>query len=104
MEIHTPLGKRAIKALVDPGSTYNFISQRIVAEQKLEAVDDAPAMKVLNASSHQLRVYECHNTVITTRDDRGQDLESHELLWGADIHGYDAYLGMPWMEKHNPDV
>ena len=37
---------------MDLGLTYNFISQRIVAEQKMEVVKDAPLMRVLNASSY----------------------------------------------------
>ena len=58
-----------MKALVDLGLIYNFISQRIVAEQKIEAVKDTPLMRVLNASSYQLRVYNCYKAIVTTQDE-----------------------------------
>ena len=69
MEVSTLLGVRAIKALVNLGSTYNFISQRIVAEQKMEVVKDAPLIRVLNASSYQLRVYNYYKAIVTTQDE-----------------------------------
>ena len=60
---------RAIKALVNLGLTYNFILQQIVVEQKIEVVKDTPLIRVLNASSYQLRVYNCYKAIVTTQDE-----------------------------------
>jgi len=85
--------------MVDSGSTSDFISEVYVKQHKLpvKTYHDSKTVWLADGTQHVVREY------TTCRISIGGLTESAELAI-IPLVGYDVVLGVPWLQRHNPDI
>ena len=85
--------------MVDSGSTGDFISEVYVKQHKLpvKSYHDSKTVWLADGTQHVVREY------TTCRISIGGLTESLELAI-IPLVGYDVVLGVPWLQRHNPDI
>lgn len=93
----------SMEALVDGGSQLNLLSATLAKEQEL-SVDPLPQLGVEGAGGSQLPVYGITTCDVTITDSRGRQ-QTHVIPFVvADLRRYKMYLGLPWIDAHNPKM
>jgi hypothetical protein len=88
------------KALLDCGSTTNFISKRFSYKHQLKAatLQQQQAVRLPDGSvQHTDRLIQSFSLYLNDRHLREDFLE-------LPIANFDLILGMPWLKKHNPSI
>jgi hypothetical protein len=88
------------KALLDCGSTTNFVSKRFSLKHQLKTVSlqQPQAVRLPDGSvQHTKRLVQSFSLYLNDRHLREDFLE-------LPIASFDLILGMPWLKKHNPSV
>lgn len=99
LKLAAHIGERAAIVLVDCGATGNFVSASFVRQHHLVVSSMLAPPSVTLADG---RRQEAEGLVITSvRID--SYCESLDLVV-TELQGYDAILGMPWLQQHNPAV
>ena len=98
------LGQRC-KFLVDSGATGDFISSKFIINHRLQSrcSELVPALEIEMADG---TIYKSKK-VIKLADIRGrtdEEFNGKRDLVVLPLKGYDAILGMPWLNEVNPDI
>ena len=86
-----------ILAMIDCGSTWNFLSQIKVKEAALRIPVEAPPpseLKILDGTPLQVGVV----------DDKVVEVRADQTFVGADMFGVDMILGIPWLDQVDPVI
>ncbi len=104
VDIKCPAGWTRKLALIDSGSSLNFISQLLAKELDLEDHHEEPAgtMRVHSLGGQRIQTYGGQKVVLRMEDKQATRLEEAETLIAADIARYELILGWPWLYKHDP--
>jgi len=84
-------------ALVDTGAQENFLSQKIVLEEGLQATPTR--MSAETVDGHRISIYGEHTITTSAEDARGMARSCEHTYLATDISKYDAILGYPWLER-----
>jgi hypothetical protein len=95
-------GTRTLTALVDSGAMENFLSQRVIVEEGLQA--HATSMGAYSVDGHDIRIYGRHICETHVKDTRGETRMSTQSYLATDIKQYDAILGWPWLQAVDPEI
>ena len=99
--LRTAQGNRTFLALIDCGANENFISQRVVVEQGLQATPSRVSAKTID--DHKVVIYGEHALSTFAIDSKGVRRESQQTYYACDMLAYDLILGWPWLQDENPD-
>ena len=92
-----------VRAMIDCGTTWNFISQLKVMETGLQGIrKDAPKLATIDGSP--FKTYERHSQEVGVKDEIECEVRGLQEFWGADIAGVDVILGLPWLRWANPRI
>ena len=91
-------GKQAV-ILLDCGSSGNFISRKFVNEHAIDTITLQDQSVELADGTKQLTSQQAQSTCVTI----GTYQQSMDLAV-ITLSGYDAILGMPWLQQHAPHV
>ena len=91
------------RALIDSGASLNVISHLLAKELELP-IDDAPTPRVNTLGGQPLLTYGFRKVTIAVQGAQRQRIESKETFLATDISNYDALLGHPWLQAHDPDI
>ena len=82
---------RTLVALVDTGAQSNFLSQKVVKEEGLNAVPSTQG--IIGVDGRPLSVYGKHVLKVTAQDSAGVTRSSDWEFLATDIKKHDAILG-----------
>jgi hypothetical protein len=92
-----------IEALVDGGSQLNLMSAVLAKEQEL-TVDPLPKLLAEGVNGSEIPVYGTTTADVDITDSRGC-VETHRVPFVVtDLRRYQVYLGLPWIDNHNPKL
>ncbi len=87
-------GLITVRAMMNCGATYNFISQMKAKELNLQRnVSVPPGLKTLDGTP--LKCYEGHSLRIGVIDANGHEIRTKQAVIAADMTGIDMILGLP---------
>ena len=86
--------------LLDSGATGNFISSSFVHRYHLRPTVSPQSPVVTLADGHQQATGGSLSSIPT----RIASLQESLDFTVTDLHGFDAILGMPWLQRHNPSI
>ena len=103
LTVKTTIGSAVdTETLIDGGSQLNLLSARLAKEQDLK-VEPLP-MKVEAANGSDITIYGVTLAEVHVSDSR-QNVRTQEIPFVvADLKRYDIYLGLPWIDDHNPKL
>ena len=101
-EVSVNRGPRKLTALLDSGAEANLLAREVAAELGLR--ENPVAMTISVVDGRTVEVTGSHRLAMQARDDRGNIAESVQRFYTADIQGYDAILGLPWLCDVDPEV
>ena len=98
--MHGHLQNKPAKILLDSGSSGNFVSSEFVSKHGLKTVPSSrpSTVKLADGSSHSISL------VLSSASLSIPPLNDKQTLAVLPIPGFDAILGMPWLEQHNPHI
>lgn len=102
IEVDTPKGPVAMRALLDSGAQANFISQLLVME--IGAKPLSTNVHVRTVAGQPIRVYGEHRLNTYATDMRGERRKHAQSFVATDIQTHDAILGYPWLQEVNPMI
>lgn len=92
-----------VRALIDSGATYNFISQDMVKRHGL--LPDVTVPKGLSTiDGIPLRLYQGHSLLVRAVDCDQRVSQMEHDVYGANMAGVDRILGLRRLHDVNPDV
>ena len=94
-----------IRAIIDCGSTWNFLSQIKVKEAALRIpVESPPPSELKTQDGTPLQTYHNHTLQVGIFDDKGVEVRADQTFVGADMFGVDMILGIPWLDQVDPVI
>lgn len=94
--LYLSTGQTTVRAMIDCGAAFNFISQMKVKEWDLQGtVDVPPGLKTLDGTP--LKCYEAHVLRTGVTDATGHEIRTKQAIIAADMTGVDMILGLPWL-------
>lgn len=94
--VRTHAGWSTIRALVDCGSSLNFISQMCVKELGIQTSGHRPP-GIRTFDRHKLQTYGTYCPDIRLTDSNGDMLN-------ANMMRFDMILRMPWLDQYDPNI
>src|SRR6202021_1696855 len=102
LEFSTTEGWKRSAALLDSGSTHNFVDRKFVELHSLQTyLMDQPRELLLADGRPSAGGSITHRVLLPIRLDRHSEIVE---LFVADINRHPLVLGMPWLTLHNPQV
>jgi hypothetical protein len=91
------------EALIDGGSQLNLMSALLVKEMGLK-VTPLPKILAEGANGSKLTVYGTTTAQLDVTDSRGRVQKQTIPFVITDLNRYPVYLGLPWIDAHNPKL
>ena len=91
-------GHKAI-FLVDSGSTHDFLSEDFVHKHNIQKVDDTLHVTLADGSTSEQPL--CKTGDLKVNMDGHGERQSFTVF---SLQRYDAFLGKPWLTRHNPGI
>ena len=92
-----------IEALLDGGSQLNLISASLAAEQGL-LVHPLPKLLADGVNGKELKIHGTTMVTMKVVDSRGKQETQDVPCIVAEVHKYQVYLGLPWIDAHRPKI
>ena len=104
LTIKTTIGTAVdTETLVDGGSQLNLLSATLAKEQDLK-VEALPGLMAEAANGSDISIYGVTIAEVHVRDSRNNVRIQEIPFVVADLKRYDIYLGLPWIDDHNPKL
>jgi RNase H-like domain found in reverse transcriptase/Reverse transcriptase (RNA-dependent DNA polymerase)/Integrase zinc binding domain/Chromo (CHRromatin Organisation MOdifier) domain/gag-polyprotein putative aspartyl protease len=103
IKIKGSINDREAVFLVDSGSSGNFINERFIKQNKISTIRDEEQIgkQIILADGSKCRTQ--GKLVDQAQLKLGTFVDNVNFL-SMPLGNYDAILGMPWLEKHNPKI
>jgi hypothetical protein len=99
--LRLPHANRMVTALVDCGAHDNFLSQKLVVEEGLQAIPTSTGAHTIDG--HRITIYGRHACYTQAIDMDGTEKDIKQEFLATDSDQYEVILGLPWIEAANPD-
>jgi len=96
-------GSHSIEALIDGGAEINAISPTLAKEHDL-TIEPLPNLIAEGANGVKLTIHGLSMVTMDITDSRGRTQRHLIPFVVADIPRYQVYLGLPWIDDHNPKL
>jgi hypothetical protein len=97
-----PYKKRTFRALLNSGTDYNFINQKLVVEEQLQGFDVGNMGYAIN--KYPIYIYGDHEIRTGITDNSNVKREYSQVYYAAEIRDYDLFIGLSWFIKFDPDI
>ena len=99
IKFHGQLAGKPALILLDSGASGNFISSHFISKHNIHSVSCPDQSIVLADGTEQSSTMQAPSLCVNI----GKYQEKMDLS-AIPLSGYDAILGMPWLEQHNPFI
>jgi hypothetical protein len=97
-----PHEKRTFRALLDSGTDYNFINQKLVVEKQFQGFNVRNIGYAIN--KHPIYIYDSHEILTEMTDINNIKREYPQIYYAAEIGDYEFFIGSSWFTELDPDI
>jgi hypothetical protein len=94
--------KRTFRALLNSGTDYNFINQKLVIEEQLQGFNVGNMGYAIN--KYPVYIYGGHEIRTEITDTNDIKREYFQVYYAIEIGDYDFFIGLSWLTELNPDI